>query len=240
MTNNLVTIQDNRAITTSLKIAEIFDKPHHNVLRDIRNLKIPDDFRKLNFDELEYSYKNAINRTVKYPMFNISRDGFTLLAMGFTGKKAMQFKLAYIEAFNKMEKILKNNKPQLPKAELDMKALGGLVKRCTAVAIRDEIENIRSLPRPKPEESSLGLFEKAYADETCKKILVQHITHEAVTVSDVMKSIKFLQKEFSRTAKEYQERTRNIPFDLIFAERVMNLGYESLQKCTSLSNAVIN
>lgn len=86
--------------TTSLNIAEKFGKRHDNVLRDIQKLECSPEFGLLNFEES--SYQNDQDKT--QPMYLISRDGFVFLAMGFRGKKAAQWKEAYISAFNAMEK----------------------------------------------------------------------------------------------------------------------------------------
>lgn len=104
MLKNAVTVIDGRAVTTSLKIAEVFGKQHKHVLDAIRKLEAPEDFTGPNFRLSEFT--DSTGR--KLPMYQITRDGFTLLAMGFTGKKAMQFKIAYIAAFNAMEAELKN------------------------------------------------------------------------------------------------------------------------------------
>lgn len=105
--NGLVTVENNQAVTTSLKVAEVFGKPHHNVLRDIRNLECSSDFQEINFEFSFYIRKLPHNATKKEPMYYITRDGFTFLAMGFTGKVAAQFKEAYINAFNEMESKLR-------------------------------------------------------------------------------------------------------------------------------------
>ena len=89
-------------VVTSLDIAETFGKEHKNVLRDIRELECSDEFNRLNFELT--SYIDARNR--KQDMYYITRDGFTLLVMGYTGEKAMRFKEAYIRQFNAMEKAL--------------------------------------------------------------------------------------------------------------------------------------
>jgi Rha family phage regulatory protein len=101
---------DGRAVTTSRKVAEIFEKQHRNVLRDIRELEIPEEYRELNFEQTVYEQPNPSGgKPIQQPEYLITRDGFTILAMGFTGKKAMQFKIAYIEAFNAMEEAIKNS-----------------------------------------------------------------------------------------------------------------------------------
>ena len=89
-------------VVTSLDIASTFGKDHKNILRDIRELECSDDFRRLNFEQSEYLNEQSH----KQPMYYITRDGFTLLVMGYTGEKAMRFKEAYIRQFNAMEKAL--------------------------------------------------------------------------------------------------------------------------------------
>ena len=88
---DLVIYENNKAITTSLKIAEYFDKRHDNVLRDIENLECPEDFRALNFEVSSYNTKQNKEKLA----YNITKDGFTFLAMGFTGKEAAKFKIDY-------------------------------------------------------------------------------------------------------------------------------------------------
>ena len=100
---DLVIMHDQQAVTTSLKVAEIFEKEHKDVMKSIRNLTAQNFAVKKMF--VEDSYLNSRNQ--QQPMYYMNRDGFTLLAMGFTGSKAMEFKLKYIEAFNKMEKRIK-------------------------------------------------------------------------------------------------------------------------------------
>lgn len=85
-------------------VAEKFGKEHKNVLRDIDNLVAQNSAAKSYFVESVYE-----NRGKSYPMYIMDKDGFTLLAMGFTGKKAISFKLEYIEAFNKMENMLSSD-----------------------------------------------------------------------------------------------------------------------------------
>jgi len=90
-------------ITTSLNLSAVFDKEHAKVMRNIKQfIEDQGEFAHANFGACSYTDLNNRER----PMYEITRDGFTLLAMGFTGQKAMQFKIAYIEAFNAMESEL--------------------------------------------------------------------------------------------------------------------------------------
>lgn len=101
---NLVIIKDNKAVTDSLTVAEVFGKEHKRVLQDIRELGCSDNFRQHNF--VPSSYVNSQNKTM--PMNYMNRKGFTFLVMGYTGAKADEFKEAYIEQFEEMEEALKS------------------------------------------------------------------------------------------------------------------------------------
>lgn len=91
-------------VVTSLDVAETFGKEHKNVLADIRNIQ--NDISSAEFSALFYEETYTASNEKKNPMYYMNRDGFTLLVMGYTGEKAMQFKLAYIKQFNAMEKAL--------------------------------------------------------------------------------------------------------------------------------------
>ncbi|HCG4535531.1 TPA: phage regulatory protein/antirepressor Ant [Salmonella enterica subsp. enterica serovar Typhi str. AG3] len=100
--SDLIIIKNRQAVTSSLQVAENFEKRHDHILRDIEALKndIP------NFGEMFYESTTADKYGRARKIFYMNRDGFTLLAMGFNGKKALEFKLKYIEAFNKMEQTI--------------------------------------------------------------------------------------------------------------------------------------
>ena len=110
-----VSLHDGRPATTSREVAHYFRKRHDNVVRDIRSImdNCPEEFTALNFEVS--NYLDQTGRSL--PMYIIFRDGFTLLAMGYTGPEALRFKLAYIEAFNRMEaELARRNRPALPAA----------------------------------------------------------------------------------------------------------------------------
>jgi len=99
---DLVKFVGGEIIASSKDVAEKFGKVHRNVLIDIKRLECSDEFREHNF--LLSSYTSSQNKTL--PCYEITRDGFAFLCMGFTGKKAAQWKEKYISAFNAMEKAL--------------------------------------------------------------------------------------------------------------------------------------
>lgn len=93
----------------SLYVAEFFGKNHKEVLRDIRNIAAPNSGLSKEFAERNFalgSYKDKQNQ--KRPCYYLTRDGFTILVMGYTGKKALRFKELYIRRFNEMEELIKS------------------------------------------------------------------------------------------------------------------------------------
>ena len=93
----------------SLYVAEFFEKNHKEVLRDIRNIAAPNSGLSKEFAERNFapgSYKDKQNK--KRPCYYLTRDGFTILVMGYTGKKALRFKELYIRRFNEMEELIKS------------------------------------------------------------------------------------------------------------------------------------
>lgn len=111
MKNNLILINNNsvefkkengKVYVSSRDIANVFGKEHSKILRDIRALP-QDDFNQANFGLVEYTDKKGEKR----PEYLLTRDGFSMLVMGFTGEKAYLWKVSFIEAFNKLEQTVK-------------------------------------------------------------------------------------------------------------------------------------
>lgn len=116
--------ESNQPITNSKLVAEVFEKEHKHVREAIKKLLTTAENSTVHQMFSESTYLNKQNK--EQPMFIMNQDGFTLLAMGFNGKKAMEFKLKYIEAFNKMKKEIESSKPSLPQNYLE--ALKSLVR----------------------------------------------------------------------------------------------------------------
>lgn len=108
-------------VCTSLDLAETFEKEHKHVLEDIR--RISESLSTAEMSALFYKGEYKASNGKKNPMYYMNRDGFTLLAMGYTGEKAMRFKLAYINQFNQMEELLK----------------GKLIEREKGIAVRQSL-----------------------------------------------------------------------------------------------------
>lgn len=105
---DLITLYHGQPMTTSLKVAEVFGKLHKNVLRKIESLDCSPEFNELNFEPVEYLDEKGETRKA----WNMTKDGFIFLVMGFTGKLAARFKETYISAFNWMAEQLSNQSHQ--------------------------------------------------------------------------------------------------------------------------------
>jgi len=103
--NDLINItnRDGQAVVSSLEVAERFGKQHKHVLESIKGMTAENSALLEMFYKTEYT--SAQNK--RLPMYLMNRDGFSLLAMGFTGKEALAWKIKYIEAFNKMEETIR-------------------------------------------------------------------------------------------------------------------------------------
>lgn len=140
-------------MTTSLLIAEAFGKVHKNVLRDIDNLECSEEFTALNFEPCMKirELANGVKKQDRY--YNITRDGFTFLAMGYTGKKAAEFKEKYIAAFNAMEQQLKQVTALSQQfMETQMQMMGQMMNLCNTLMQRmDRMESAQQ-PQLKPKK----------------------------------------------------------------------------------------
>ena len=99
---DIISLNHGQPMTTSLKVAEVFGKQHKNVLRKLETLECSQEFNRLNFEPVEYLDKKGEMRL----MYNITKDGWMMLVMGFTGKTATAIKEQYIAAFNWMAEQL--------------------------------------------------------------------------------------------------------------------------------------
>lgn len=101
--SDIISLNHGQPMTTSIKVAEVFGKRHDNVLRKLEALECSPEFTALNFEVSEYT--DTTGR--KLIMWNMTKDGFMFLVMGFTGKQAAAIKEAYINAFNWMAEQLR-------------------------------------------------------------------------------------------------------------------------------------
>lgn len=156
MSNIIKVLEDGKLVVTSRQIAEDFEKEHKHVLETIRNLVAENSAVKNMIIESSYE-----NRGKQYPEYLLTRDGFSLLVMGFTGAKALEWKLKYIEAFNKMEQALKEQqKPACIEDVLiqslqemkDMRIQLQETKQQTA-AVKEEVQAVREVIEIRPSQN---------------------------------------------------------------------------------------
>ena len=181
----LVVLKNQQSVTTSLKVAETFNKKHKHVLESIRNLTAENSAVKNMF--VESTYVNE--RGQEQPMFFMNRDGFTLLAMGFTGDKALQFKLKYIDAFNKMDQFIKEKAlPQTPEERLalTMEATIHLDKRMTKV-----------------ERAVADIQDKAEVDEGQRYQLLQARKSKVISACGGVDSNYYVEKKARKVFSEF-------------------------------------
>lgn len=145
---------NDQAMTSSLLVAKEFGKAHAKVMRDIENLNCSDEFRLANFGDSYF--KNEQGR--EFPMFTMTKDGFSFLVMGYTGKKAARFKEAYINAFNKMESEIRSSikpKSQLEILQMSINQLVEQERRLSSVE-RDIAETKKEIAEIKQERIENG------------------------------------------------------------------------------------
>ena len=154
MSNEIILKEVNGEILTSSRdVAERFSKEHRNVMRDIR--KIIDDLGGAQncahlFAETEYI--NEQNKQT-YSEYQMTRDGFSLLAMGFTGSDALRWKLKYIEAFNKMEEAIHKSLNSKDVAILAIVNANGDIQRAMAISSYEKLVTqplVQALEEQKP------------------------------------------------------------------------------------------
>ena len=143
--------KDGRVLVSSRDVARVFGKEHAHILRAIRDLDCSKSFTEANFGFSEY--QDITGRTL--PEILMTRDGFTFLAMGFTGEKAARFKEAYISAFNQMEARLKASLPMTAKDLTNPDQLLAILNNWKAD--RDELKRLEQ--RQKQDEPKISFAE---------------------------------------------------------------------------------
>ena len=235
--NDLVIMKSQKALTTSLKVAEVFSKNHRDVMRSIKNLTAQNCAVGKMFVESTYVNQQGHEQ----PMYYMNRDGFTLLAMGFTGRDAMKFKLEYIEAFNRMDELIRNenNLPQTPEEQLQltMVVTNRLVKRVGKVEARvDHIEKTSELTevqryqllqarKKRVIEAVGGVDSNYYKDTKARKVF-------SAFGRDFKKEFSIprydsLQKQYFEKAMEF---TRNWYPDFVLQREIQNSNAQTSLK----------
>jgi Rha family phage regulatory protein len=151
-----VFVKNDKPVTTSRLIAKTFQKNHQHVLRDIRNLGCSEEFGLSNFGQS--SYLNTQGKS--QPEFQITKDGFVLLVMGYVGENAMQFKESYIKRFNEMEAQLQKSMQASQSLLSSYNSVQLLINQCYAVKEGEHVWYAASQLRRLSGKSSTGGYQR--------------------------------------------------------------------------------
>lgn len=185
--SDLVKIDNDQVVTDSRSVAEHFEKQHRHVLDAIRNLLggMPKIGQTPMFHET--SYVNEQNGQT-YPMYLMNRDGFSLLVMGFTGAKALEWKIKYINAFNEMEKAIKT--PQLtPNPHYRTRMIGTAIRDVGKTS--EALEKVFGVAHGMALAVSMNLVGEAYGVDMapCKALLPAAEEVSYLNASDIAERI---------------------------------------------------
>lgn len=180
----------------SLFVAQVFEKRHDNVLKDIRELDCSSEFRLLNFEESYY--RNAQGK--KQPSYCMTRDGFVFLAMGYRGKKAAQFKELYIKRFNEMEKFIKS----LVSARQEFPLL------------TENIKLLHDKPKPYHFSNECDMLNRIVLGMTAKQFRIQHGIEKKTSIRpyltqeqiDLLETLQKVDIGLLVSVPDYHERKR--------------------------------
>ena len=218
---NLVAVENNQTVTTSLKVAEVFGKQHKDVMKAIKSLDCSEDFHKRNFALMQNTIKIGNGAERKSPMYHITRDGFMFLVMGFTGKTAATWKEAYIRAFNEMEAKLRAEqteraiKDAVEKERIEDAEYKALLER----EDREEAEvdrRVEELARQRAEEAKAEAQAEATKQGDIVEIVGGKRVISSVTIArltdrrhcDVLESIRRMFKHSDRPTRMFIKSER--------------------------------
>ena len=186
-----ITLNHNQVRTSSLKVAEAFGKRHDNVVRSIQSIECSQEFNALNFEAVEYLDKKGEKRT----LWEMTKDGFMFLVMGFTGKKAAQVKEAYIKAFNEMAEQL--NGTQAPNLKTKTTLPNGLTAdQCDAIKALVKAR-AESCPKEKQGAAAIKCWSSIKSKFGCgyKEIPPEHFTEALSLVARIELEGEYLPKQ---------------------------------------------
>jgi Rha family phage regulatory protein len=208
--SNLVITHEDVPMTTSLKVAEVFGKKHLHVMEAIRNLDCPASFIESNFRLNEYPVKVGFGTRMD-PMYLMTRDGFTFLAMGFNGARAAEFKIKYIDEFNRMEDHIRNT----PKFAVPQTMLQAMELAIAQMKENEKLTAENAIMLPKAEVYDAVVADKMMSVTQFARSL------KGCNTTQTKKDLKFL-KYLYKTNQGY--RVYSQYRDKYFVEKVNGFG----------------
>lgn len=191
--NELVVMRNRQAVTTSLAVAQAFEKNHKDVLEAIRTKISTAENPALLKMFVEDSYTATNGKRNK--MYYMNRDGFTFIAMGFTGRKADEFKLKYIQAFNAMEERIRNQ-PRLPQSPTEMLKLA----IDSTLETADKVEKLTTRMDDLEQNAPIDPGEYNYLSKRISSEVQNYITAHHLILSSKQRAQ--LYKDVNRGVKE--------------------------------------
>lgn len=194
--NDLVEVKNNQVVVSSRQVAEKFGKEHKNILASINDILAAENSATKFYQETTFE-----NRGKQYPEYLMNRDGFTLLAMGFTGKDALQWKLKYIAAFNEMENKLKGKPVSLLKAQEIEARLNNSRARIASeyrkIAEKTDIPEYRHICQQKAAEALSGM----------SVLPMQEAEQKTYSATEIGKMLGVSAKRIGKLANEHNLKT---------------------------------
>lgn len=132
MQNLVAVVESGALMTTSVKVAEAFGKRHDNVLRKLESLECSSDFHHLNFEEMIQTIDIGKGTKRESKVWNMTKDGFIFLVMGFTGAKAAAIKEAYIAEFNRMADALHRRELEVLTNDIPFPPVASELHKCSS------------------------------------------------------------------------------------------------------------
>lgn len=215
--SNLVIMKDRQAVTTSLQIAEGFEKQHKHVIEAIESkIQSAENSAHYNLMFVEGDYKDSRGRNQK--LYYMNRDGFTFIAMGFTGSKADDFKLKYINAFNQMEQHIQES--QLPMSQEDIM----IATLETQKEIKQRLNTVSNDVEGLKKEIDLSRLQKSQLSKLVKKNVMAAVGGK--------KSNAY--KELYRVAVSEHWREIKNYFEVASYEEIPKLRFEEAMEITAM------
>lgn len=230
---SLVAVENEHAVTTSLRVAEVFSKQHKDVLKAVKSLDCSEEFRERNFALSKIDYQNG-NIKKQLPMYYITRDGFMFLVMGFTGKTAAKWKEAYIKAFNEMEAKIRAEQMAKAIEEHDRKEAEEYEKLLEREA-REEAEvdrRVKEYARQRTEEAKAKAEAQAGANEQTGGIIIEDYNGRRVVSSLTLAKLQGREHRYVCESIQRMKKYFVRPGSVIFrcgrtVNRGFGKGYES-------------
>ena len=210
-------VKDAKVVVSSRMVAQVFEKQHKHVMESIRELDCSEEFNRSNFRPVEHQDEKGEKR----PEYFMTRDGFTFLAMGYTGERAARFKEAYINAFNMMERKLASGELALTKFNIPKDLGEALILAGNIELERKRLEYRLENAKAKIEHDApkVETFDAHYPDGKLTSITDFARTLDGVNSMSIKKSLKNNGYFYQSDSGRYRPYAQYRGIDNMFVEK---------------------